>query len=238
MKLFNHISQCSSTNDEIISLWEQNPRDFLTLYTFHQTNGRGQYGNTWEIQPNQNLAFSFALLEENIQIPFQLFNFHTANILRDFIAKKTETEVQIKWPNDIILRNKKISGMLIERKKVAGKIIYIIGVGINILQENFAHLPKAGSVFTQTGLSFDLTEWAEEMHEYLVQNILVFPTEAGILQEYHSHLFRRGQVSVFNIKGMRQNGIIQRVDSEGFLWVELENEGLKKFFHKEIELEY
>ena len=45
-------------------------------------------------------------------------------------------------------------------------------------------------------------------------------------------------VSVFEIKGIRQNGIIRNVDEEGFLWVELENQGLQKFYNKEIELLY
>lgn len=238
MKLLHYISQCGSTNEEIVSLLTNEAQNHLTLYTFCQTNGKGQYGNTWEIQPNQNLAFSFALLEESIQIPFHLFNFHTANILREFIAKKTENNVEVKWPNDIIIQQKKVSGMLIERKKINGKSWLIIGIGVNILQKKFEHLPKAGSVFTQTGLSFDLTEWAAEMHEYFKENILNFPSEIEILEIYNQHLFRREQVSVFEINKIRQNGIIQYVDSEGYLWVNLENAGLQRFFHKEVELVY
>ena len=45
-------------------------------------------------------------------------------------------------------------------------------------------------------------------------------------------------VSVFETGGVRQNGIIKKVDEEGFLWVELENEGLQKFYNKEIDLLY
>jgi BirA family biotin operon repressor/biotin-[acetyl-CoA-carboxylase] ligase len=37
---------------------------------------------------------------------------------------------------------------------------------------------------------------------------------------------------------MRQNGIIKSADRDGFLWIDLENEGLKKFFHKDIEMLY
>lgn len=238
MDLLNYVQQCRSTNDEILTIWSENPNDFLTLYTFDQTNGRGQYGNSWHIRPKQNLAFSFVLSENNIKIPFGMLNFHTANILREFIAKKTDSEVLIKWPNDIILYKKKISGMLIERKKLDKEWLYIIGIGINILQENFPNLPKAGSLLTQTGRRFDLTEWAKEMHKYFFENFWDITSDEEILRQYHSYLFRREQVSVFNIKGLRQNGIIQHIDSEGYLWVNLEYNGLQKFYHKEIEMEY
>ncbi len=46
------------------------------------------------------------------------------------------------------------------------------------------------------------------------------------------------KVSVFEKNEVRQNGIIQNVDENGYIWIDLENEGLQKFFHKEIELLY
>ena len=233
------VSQCPSTNDEILHhLGELKKEDTQTLYTFDQTKGRGQYGNVWEVVPYQNLAFSIAFLSERISMSHHLFNFHTANILRRFIAKKTEKQTQVKWPNDIILLGKKVSGMLIERKKIAKKEFFIVGIGINILQEKFYNLPKAGSIFTQIGVSFNLEQWTKEMHNFLIEHLFGNFTDDQILDEFNQNLFRKDQVSVFEIQGLRQNGIIRRADKYGFLWVELENEGLRKFYHKEIELLY
>lgn len=238
MKLLNYTSQCSSTNEDIVMLLKNQPANFLTLYTFCQTQGRGQYGNTWEMQSGKNLAFSFVLSEEQIKIPLHLFNFHTANILREFVDKKTGADVRVKWPNDIIIKNKKVSGMLIERKKINEKWWVIIGIGVNILQKDFDGLPKAGSLFTQTGKVFELMDWATEMHECFVENILKFPMEEELLRIYNQYLYKRDEVSVFVIQGLRQNGIIQKVDNEGYLWIKLEKEGVKRFFHKEVEMEY
>lgn len=233
------VSQCASTNDEILKhLDGLHPNGTHTLYTFDQTQGRGQYGNVWKIVPQQNLAFSIAFFCERISLPYHLFNFHTVNVLRRFIAKKTEKEVQVKWPNDIILLGKKVSGMLIERKTMAQKELFIVGIGINILQENFECLPKAGSILTQTNQSFDLTAWAEEMNVFMVEHLFVPLNEEQILEEFNQYLFKKGKISVFEIQGVRQNGIIQRVDAQGFLWIDLENDGLQKFYHKEVELLY
>lgn len=239
MDKIQYISQCLSTNDEILNfLVSLKPEDSFSIYTFNQTQGRGQYGNIWETFPHQNLAFSIGFLSQKINLPDNILNFHTANILREFIAKKTEKTPKVKWPNDIILLGKKISGMLIEKKKIEQKEFLIIGIGINILQKNFNNLPKAGSIFTQTHLEFNLMDWTKEMHNFLCERLFTPPSVEQIIENYNQHLFKINQISVFEIKGIRQNGIIQNADKNGFIWIDLENDGLKKFYHKEIELLY
>ena len=234
-----YIQQCSSTNDEIINLLKShNGIRELTLYTFDQTKGRGQYGNTWDTAPNQNLAFSMALLQKEVSQSDILFNFHTANILRDFIAKKTETKVEVKWPNDIIIHHKKVSGMLIEKKKIGKNVYFIVGIGLNLLQRNFQNLPKAGSILTQTKKEFDLENWTKEMHTFFLEKVFKPVSSEEILDQYHHFLFKKDEVSVFEIDKIRQNGIIKKVDEQGYLWIDLENEGLKRFYHKEIKLLY
>ena len=231
-----YFNNCASTQDELIDFLNQHylSEDFLAVYTFNQTKGRGQYGNSWENLPEENLAYSFALKTKNINISDTCFNFYTAILVRDFIANLTKTEVKIKWPNDLILKNKKICGMLFEKNKN----YFVVGIGINILQENFKNLPKAGSVLSQTGLSFELKGFTESFHQYLFEHLVQKEIPNNILELYHLHLYRKNEVSVFEKNEVRQNGIIKNVDENGYIWIDLENEGLQKFFHKEIELLY
>ena len=231
-----YFNNCTSTQDELIDFLNQHylSEDFLAVYTFNQTKGRGQYGNSWENLPEENLAYSFALKTKNINISDTCFNFYTAILVRDFIANLTKTEVKIKWPNDLILKNKKICGMLFEKDKN----YFVVGIGINILQENFKNLPKAGSVLSQTGLSFELKAFTESLHQYLFEHLVQKEIPNNILELYHLHLYRKNEVSVFEKNKVRQNGIIKNVDENGYIWIDLENEGLQKFFHKEIELLY
>ena len=231
-----YFNNCASTQDELIDFLNQHylSEDFLAVYTFNQTKGRGQYGNSWENLPEENLAYSFALKNKNINVSDTCFNFYTAILVRDFIANLTKTEVKIKWPNDLILKNKKICGMLFEKKKN----YFVVGIGINILQENFKNLPKAGSVLSQTGLSFELKAFTESLHQYLFEHLVQKEIPNNILELYHLHLYRKNEVSVFEKNEVRQNGIIKNVDENGYIWIDLEIEGLQKFFHKEIELLY
>ena len=231
-----YFNNCASTQDELIDFLNQHylSEDFLAVYTFNQTKGRGQYGNSWENLPEENLAYSFALKTKNINVSDTCFNFYTAILVRDFIANLTKTEVKIKWPNDLILKNKKICGMLFEKSKN----YFVVGIGINILQENFKNLPKAGSVLSQTGLSFELKAFTESLHQYLFEHLVQKEIPNNILELYQLNLYRKNEVSVFEKNEVRQNGIIKNVDETGHIWIDLENEGLQKFFHKEIELLY
>lgn len=232
-----YITSCNSTNDEVNDYLAETQCN-AAIYTFNQVRGRGQYGNIWKSEEDVNVAYSLALKVKHTNLPPNLFNYHTAVIVRDFIANLTDADVKIKWPNDLIINGKKISGMLIEQRKIDAESYYIIGIGINVLQKDFQHLPKAGSIFTQTKKVFSLADFVEQFHQYLSETIVEDITDERVLTLFNAHLFRKDEISVFQIQGLRQNGIIKYADQEGFLWVELEYSGLKRFYHKEIELLY
>lgn len=236
MTRLHHFENCFSTNDEILSVLNED--ESTAVFTFNQTKGRGQYGNIWKVIPDQNLAYSLALKASKINISDTFLNYYTAIIVRDFLANLTNADAKIKWPNDIILNSKKVCGILIEKKKINNEEYYIIGIGINVIQSDFSHLPKAGSVLSVTGLSFDLTAFTNQFHQYLISRMENMDSENEILKNYNQFLFRKDEISVFQKNNVRQNGIIKNADKNGFLWIDLENEGLQKFFHKEIELLY
>ncbi len=232
-----YLKECSSTNDEISKFLLYGDSNFIGLHTFNQTKGRGQYGNVWTQTAGKNLAYTLAVNTQNILCSDFMFNYYTAMVIRDFLAKLSDSEVKIKWPNDIILKGKKIVGILIEKKKINENNYFIIGAGINILQEKFEEISNAGSLLTQTGNHFDLEELALNLHEYLSEKLKNIPSDQEILDGFNKNLFRKDQVSVFEIGKERQNGIIRNADEKGELWIELED-GIRSFYHKEVKLLY
>ncbi|MCG2793460.1 MAG: biotin--[acetyl-CoA-carboxylase] ligase [Weeksellaceae bacterium] len=236
MSYLFHIENCFSTIDEIVAL--VNEDEPTAVFTFNQTKGRGQYGKTWIGKPDQNMAYSLAVKTSEIPISNTFLNYYTAITVRNFLANLTHNVVQIKWPNDIIMNGKKVCGILIEKKTINQNEYFIIGIGINVLQTDFSDLPKAGSILSATGFSFELKAFASRFHRALIRRFANISSENQILEDYNRFLFRKDQICVFQIAKMRQNGIIKSADSSGFLWIELENEGLQKFFHKEVEMLY
>jgi len=231
-------TECSSTNDEIPQLLLYPQSNFVGLYTFNQTKGKGQYGNTWKSAIGQNLAYTLAVKTELVTHSDFMFNYYTAIAVQSYLANLTEKIVKIKWPNDIILKNKKVVGILIEKKRINNENYFIIGIGINILQEKFDEINNAGSLLTQTGNRFELKKFTEEFHDYLIEKLNNIPAEKDILDQFNLNLFRKDEISVFELKNSRQNGIIKNADENGRLWIDLEESGLKSFYHKEIKLLY
>lgn len=233
-----YLKECSSTNDEISKFLLYENSDFVALHTFNQTRGRGQYGNTWSSAAEKNLAYTLAVKAENFQLSGFMFNYYTAIVIRDFLANLTANNTKIKWPNDIILKNKKIVGILIEKKKINQNNYFIIGAGFNVLQEKFDEISNAGSILTQTGKYFDLNEFTLALHNDLIENLNKIPSEDEIMHDFNSRLFRKDEISVFELNEKRQNGIIKNADRNGNLWIDLEEDGLRSFYHKEIKLLY
>ncbi|MFY1045345.1 biotin--[acetyl-CoA-carboxylase] ligase [Chryseobacterium sp. GP-SGM7] len=231
-------NECSSTNDEIAQVLLYSKSNFSGLFTFNQTKGRGQYGNTWTSAAEQNLAYTLAVKTSCIQHSDFMFNYYTAICVQNFLANLTEKIVKIKWPNDIIVQNKKVVGILIEKKKINQENYFIIGIGINILQEKFDEISNAGSLLTQTGERFNLNKIAENLHAFLVENLNNIPSDPEILDQFNSNLFKKDEISVFELNEKRQNGIIKNADKNGNIWIDLEESGLKSFYHKEIKLLY
>ena len=129
------LSAIDSTNDYLkINYSELIKKDIHIAYTFNQTNGKGQRGNSWVSEPEKNLAFSIIFFPNNfniknqfiINVIFSLFIFNTLKSLQI-------PDIKIKWPNDIMSGNKKICGILNELKIKGSKVeMIIIGFGLNI----------------------------------------------------------------------------------------------------------
>jgi len=95
-----------------------------------QTSGRGRLKRTW-FTPYGNIAASIILYPALASLPYLVMAASLAVL--DTIEKTTGLEPQIKWPNDVLIRGKKVAGILIENEFRAGEVAFAIaGIGINV----------------------------------------------------------------------------------------------------------
>jgi len=223
-----HAEICASTNDEIKNYFNENQT--VALYTFNQTSGKGQYGNKWEINANENLAFSLAFPINNIELNEVALRYLIATIVHKFISKfiKNET-ISIKFPNDIYIKNKKVAGILIEKVKN----FYIIGIGINVLQKEFINIPNASSIQNFTDEIINLKECTENFIVFLKEQKTLNETE--ILKYLNDHLYLKNKIQVIDFQSKKQNSKILKVNALGEIVIEFENNEIKKLKHKEFE---
>ena len=169
-----YLPSCQSTNDIAAEKIQQgNAMDGLLVITSQQTAGRGQRGNTWETQADQNLTFSlifqpsFLLAHEQFQL-----NMAVSMGIHDFLLRFSLPDLTVKWPNDIYCQGKKMGGILIENFLKGSRISHsIIGIGLNINQQTFVH-PNAVSLSQLMGKQFHLPQLMEEIATCLEKRYL------------------------------------------------------------------
>ncbi|MDQ2657225.1 MAG: biotin--[acetyl-CoA-carboxylase] ligase, partial [Bacteroidota bacterium] len=135
------VPECLSTNTLALEIGQQSPaKEGTVVITDHQTAGKGQRGNTWDAEPRQNLTFSLVLKPGFLPVNKQFYlNIVISLGLYDYLKEKTSDTVYIKWPNDILVHGKKISGILIENQLKGMQISNsIAGIGFNLNQNVFA----------------------------------------------------------------------------------------------------
>jgi BirA family transcriptional regulator, biotin operon repressor / biotin---[acetyl-CoA-carboxylase] ligase len=132
--------ECHSTNTLAMELCQQSraPEGTLVI-TSKQISGRGQRGNSWESEPNSNLTFSLVLKPSFLPIQDQFYlNIFVSLAIRDLLSQLCNDPIHIKWPNDILVNEFKICGILIENQVSGDRITNtIVGIGLNINQRNF-----------------------------------------------------------------------------------------------------
>lgn len=105
-----------------------------------QTAGKGTHGRIWHTDEKGNIAFSF-YIQTNCEIErLDGLTIDIAKILVDMFKEKYKINIQIKEPNDLMINNKKIGGILTQGK-INGKYIkyLVIGIGININKKYFTN---------------------------------------------------------------------------------------------------
>ena len=217
--------------------------NFTVVSAEHQTNGKGQRGSEWLIESGKNLTFSVLYTKiPNLQINLFTLNVIVALSVVEGLQKISSKEFKIKWPNDILAENKKIAGILIENSiKSQTEVQSIIGIGINVNQENFENLPQASSLCLLEQQFFDKDLLLKNVVNQLENNLeqLNQLSEAYFWEKYHNYLFKKNIVSTFeDSNGNRFVGKIIKVTSEGKLKVQLENDSEIDFDIKEVKMLY
>ncbi|MGH2646849.1 MAG: biotin--[acetyl-CoA-carboxylase] ligase, partial [Ginsengibacter sp.] len=114
----------------------------------------------------------------------------------DFFSKHTNENIKIKWPNDIFINDRKAAGILIENV-VKGNLWQwtIIGIGLNINQENFNDDIRAISLKQITGLYYNVIELSNELHQMVINRVNQLESVEfnRLLYEYNQNLYCRNK---------------------------------------------
>ena len=140
-KIFGHeieyFTITDSTNEDVWeSLQDEIDEGFLVI-TDQQKKGRGRCGNNWLSEPGASLTFSFLIKPQLPMERIGLLSLIIGVAVAEGISQFSQLDCKLKWPNDIILNGKKVGGILAESKQIEGETYVVMGVGINVNEQEF-----------------------------------------------------------------------------------------------------
>jgi BirA family biotin operon repressor/biotin-[acetyl-CoA-carboxylase] ligase len=132
-RIIKSYCEISSTQDYAISFAEINPNSHGTVIVAEsQTNGRGRRGNSWK-SPSGGLWFSIITKPDIEARSSIILSFAISLAICETMVTNFGIPGYIKWPNDILIKGKKVGGIILSTAVQAGELEYaIIGVGLNL----------------------------------------------------------------------------------------------------------
>jgi len=127
------LKKVKSTNDEAIKIIRSKKNKQGIVISNLQTKGKGTMGKKWVSQKGNFFASIFFELKKNMPKPNE-FSLINPMIIKKILNEYSRFEVKIKWPNDLLIKSRKVCGVLQELIKLDKKSFLIIGIGINTLK--------------------------------------------------------------------------------------------------------
>jgi BirA family biotin operon repressor/biotin-[acetyl-CoA-carboxylase] ligase len=239
-----HLKRVDSTNSYASELLDKTkPAEGTFMYTFEQEKGRGQRGNTWDSEPNKNVACSIILYPSFLQANKQFLltkitSLAVADLMAELLKSSPKTpDIKIKWPNDIYVDNKKIAGILIENSLRESNIqSAIIGIGINCNQLTFNSKMNATSLALVANKEFDLMQVIELLCEFIEARYLQLKAnkQENIDADYLQRLYQIGEWHYYSSNNQLFEGKIVGSSPFGKLQILIKSGDVKEFDLKEI----
>lgn len=211
-----------STNDEAKRLAEDGAREGTVIRADRQSQGRGRRGRQW-VSETGNLFTSILLRPEVPLHQAATLPFVAAVALGDTLAPKLpQGAVSYKWPNDVLLKGRKVSGILIESGGSRLGFWLVLGLGLNLSSY------PGEALYPATSLKEAGVEWTpqEALNSFL-------PVFAGLYDTWRGHGFaplRRawlnraahiGKAVEVRQDGRALNGVFEDIDENGALRLRL-----------------
>jgi BirA family biotin operon repressor/biotin-[acetyl-CoA-carboxylase] ligase len=164
--------ETDSTSNRAAELAHDRAHDGVVVLAKQQTAGRGQHGRSWQCPPASGVLLSVLLFPPpELRRPAILTAWAAVSVC-ETILEAGNLQAKIKWPNDVLIRGKKVCGILIEQRsgsqETAGGVV--AGIGLNVAQSaadfTAPGLENGTSLQLATGKTFD---WADIARRLIVQ---------------------------------------------------------------------
>ena len=239
---FIYAEEIDSTNTFLLDKKNKSLVDGTVIFAEKQNKGRGRKDRVWYSVKDQNLYFSILLttkkyLGKNIN----LVNLASSLAVAQAIENLYQSNTNLKWPNDVLIKGKKVSGILLEASSQGSKIErLIIGIGINVNQTVFQgsfNIPPT-SIKLETNVNIERERLLAEVlniFEELLQKINAEPEI--ILKDWKARCRMIGEKIEVSDDNVIKYGIFDDIDENGFLLLKTKDKKIEKIHFGDVSVQ-
>src|SRR5262245_34433101 len=214
-----HFASVDSTNSWLLDAARDGAAAGLVAVADHQESGRGRRGRAWESAPGDSLLVSVLLRPHAAVDRVHVVTIVAALALADALGRVAGLEVDLKWPNDLLVGERKLAGLLAEADVVGGEVrAIVVGAGCNLGQRAFPDglRTPATSCLLETGKAPD--------RDVLLSAFLgAFGDRLdgidGVVRDYRARLATLGRQVRVELERSVVEGIATDLDHDGRLVV-------------------
>jgi len=210
-------SRLTSTNDVAKREARKGAREGTVILAEEQTAGKGRLKRAW-LSPKGSISLSIILHPTPTQLPALIM---VASLAVVHCIEKVGLPAQIKWPNDVLVNNKKVCGILIEsdvRGKAVDYAVIGIGLNVNLKISDFPEIAAtATSLSSELGRELALPEVIGCLLPEAERLYLALPEGDAVFEEWRRRLVTLGQEVEVNSGPTVYKGVAESVSSDGSL---------------------
>ena len=235
-----YYKQLDSTNTEIARLAAEGAAHETVVMADAQTAGKGRRGRQWESPAGENIYMSILLRPDCVPDRAPMLTLVMAYSVAKVVRELGFLDVQIKWPNDLVLSGKKICGILTEMQLRDSEIDYVVvGVGINVNTSKFPEELKdtATSLYLESGRVSDRETLVESIVEYFdgaYRQFLETQDLSFLKEAYNDMLVNVGREVRVLEPGNEYTAYAQGINTEGELLVRTQEGEEKRIYAGEV----
>jgi len=175
------VEETQSTNADMARAARSGAPEGLVVSAEHQTAGRGRLGRTWAAPPRSGLAVSVLLRPAGVPSrSWPWLPLLTGVAVQETLRSLTGLSARLKWPNDVMLDERKVAGILVERVETADGPAAVIGLGLNVeLTAEELPVPEATSLALAGAGDVDRTALLIEMLRHLADGYQAWRGQGG-----------------------------------------------------------
>jgi BirA family transcriptional regulator, biotin operon repressor / biotin---[acetyl-CoA-carboxylase] ligase len=226
----HYFDEVTSTMDVAGNLARNNAPHFTVVIAGRQSKGRGRLKRTW-VSSQGGLYFTIILRPQLPTVLSSRVNFAASMVLARILRNMFHIDARVKWPNDILVHEKKVAGLLSEMEAETDRVTFInIGMGVNVNNDPTPREPRATSLKKITGRNISrkqlLCGFLDEF-EYRMNN----GTLENVISEWKTHAMTIGRKLTIVTPHNEFKGIAMDVDNTGALMLKLEDGSIKKIVY-------